>query len=149
MAKQSLDRIRAIWVQDRIPVIYRKGKGFPLYIKVPYREDNRSWLQNNKRTNPKWIKDKKRWEIPKAWFNDIVNRALDRFGSLYIIQPHAAHEICARACWEAQGHECQCSCLGEHHGSQSPGGRWFEVSETFAVKYEEKELACRFLQRKK
>jgi hypothetical protein len=148
MSIQNLDKIRAVWSQKHIPVIYRKGKGFPLFFKTPYRDDNRVWLKDENRRRPKWVKDKQYWEIPKAWFNDIVNRALDRYGSLYIIQPHVAHEICARACWEAQGHECQCSCLGENHGSQNPDGRWFEVSETFAVKYEEKELACRLLQRK-
>ena len=145
MTNDNLEKIRAIWKQQNIPVIYRKGKGYPLFLRLPYNEDNRIWLKGDKRNKPKWIRDKQYWEIPKAWFNDVVNRTLNRWGKLYVIQPHAAHEVCARACWEAQGHECQCSCLGEHHGSENPNGRWFEVSETFAVKYESKELACRLL----
>jgi hypothetical protein len=148
MSVQNLEKMKAVWMQKNIPVIYRKGKGFPLFLKLPYKEDNRIWLKNKKRNDPKWIGDKKYWEIPKTWFDDTVNRSLERWGSLHIIQPHAAHEKCAPACWAATGHECQCSCLGENHGTENPQGRWFIVSDTFAVKYESKELACRLLHKK-
>lgn len=148
MYEKNLDNIRQIWLQSNVPVLFRKGKGFPLMVRLPFRPDNMAWLKNDRRNKPKWIADKKHWEIPTSWFNDTVNRGLARWGKLYIIQPHAAHEVCARACWEAEGHECECSCLGEHHGSNRPSGRWFEVSEAFAVKYESKELACRLLVKK-
>lgn len=148
MYEKNLENIRQIWKQGKIPVLYRKGKGHPLFVKLPYKEGNKEWLQNGRRNKPKWLPEKRYWEIPKAWFNDTVNRGLIRWEKLYIIQPHAAHEICARACWEAEGHECECSCLGEHHGSERPSGRWFEITDTFAVKYESSELACRLLIRK-
>ena len=38
--------------------------------------------------------------------------------------------------------------MGEYHGSENPEGRWFVVSDTFAVRWEDKELACRLLTRK-
>lgn len=28
------------------------------------------------------------WELPKSWFNDLVDRALQRYGKVYIIQPY-------------------------------------------------------------
>ena len=139
------ERMTQIWRQTIIPVIYRRGTGSPLMIKLPYREDNRVWLRNEKRTKPVWVKDKKHWECPKAWFNDLVERSLLRWGKLYIIQPYRHQEKCAPACWNATGHECQCSCMGENHGSQSASGDWFIVSDTFATRWDAEELACRLL----
>ncbi|WP_354134437.1 hypothetical protein [Bradyrhizobium sp. S3.9.1] len=63
---------------------------------------------------------------------------------VYIIQPYREQEICARACQEAQGHECQCSCMGANHGVGNDGS-WFEVSDTFSTRWGERELACRLL----
>lgn len=143
----NIERIKAVWNQTQIPVIVRRGKGVPLLLRLPYREDNRSWIRNEKRNNPTWVKDKKHWECPKAWFNDLVERSLSTWGKLYIIQPHRHQEVCAPACWNAIGHECQCSCMGENHGSQSSTGGWFIVSDTFATKWHQTELACRLLKK--
>ena len=49
---------------------------------------------------------------------------------------------------ERKGDECQCSCMGENHGSQSPAGRWRVVSDTFATRWNDEELACRLVTRK-
>lgn len=141
-----IEKIIEVWQQNQIPVIYRRGKGFPLLLRLPYRDDNRFWLQNGRRNKPSWIKDKKHWEIPKAWFNDTINRGLLRWGKLYIIQPYCQQEKCAPACWNAVGHECECSCMGEHHGAGNPNGSWFVVSDAFATRWDASELACRFLQ---
>lgn len=149
MQTSSLDRIKEIWTQQKIPVIYRKGAGHPLLVRLPYKDDNRIWLRNYRRTKPDWDNEKRHWEIPKAWFNDTVDRSLRRWGQVYIIQPHHEHEKCAPACWNATGHECQCSCLGANHGSQQNGGGWFVASDTFAVKWHASELACRLLTRTK
>ncbi|MDI1226922.1 MAG: hypothetical protein PSY14_04475 [bacterium] len=137
--------LEKIWRQQSIPVFYRKGKGHPLLIRLPYRDDNREWLKNEKRHKPVWDRDKKHWEVPKAWFNDLVNRAMLRWKKLYIIQPYLEKEVCAPACWNAVGHECQCSCMGERHGSGHPQGNWFTVSDTFAVNWSGREIACRLL----
>jgi hypothetical protein len=102
-------------------------------------------LQNGRRTAPEWIGGTKAyWELPKFWFNDFVDRALLRYGKVYIIQPYREQEICARACQEARGHECQCSCMGANHGAGHDGS-WFEVSDTFSARWGEHELACRLL----
>ena len=60
------------------------------------------------------------------------------------LQPYREQEVCARACQEAQGHECQCSCMGANHGIGNDGS-WFEVSDTFSTRWGERELACRLL----
>lgn len=140
----DIDKIKKIWRQNIIPVIFRKGKGYPLMLKLPFKEDNRAWLKNNRRNEPIWDKEKGHWQIPKSWFNDTVNRSLKRFHKLYIIQPYKEEEKCAPACWNAQGHECQCSCQGANHGTGN-NLNFFVVSETFAVKWKESQLACRLL----
>ncbi len=144
----NMARINAVWNQQQIPVIVRHGKGRPLFLRLPYRPENRAWIKGEKRNNPTWNSAKKHWECPQAWFNDLVDRSLAHWGKLYIIQPHREQEKCAPACWNAMGHECQCSCLGANHGSQSSGGGWFVVSDTFATRWDKSELACRLLETK-
>lgn len=145
MNSDSVERIRNIWRQTAIPVIYRKGRGHPLLVRIPYQEGNRAWLKHGKRHEPTWDSAKKHWEVPKAWFNDLVKASLEKWGKVYIIQPYREQEKCAPACWNALGHECQCSCMGANHGSQSAGSGWYIVSDTFATRWNASELACRLL----
>lgn len=143
-------KLKAIWDQGRIPVVLRRGgKGQRLRVRLPYGQDNAEWLRNGKRIKPDWIGGEKQkyWELPKAWFNDFVNQALWKYGKVYIIQPFREHEICARACMEATGHECQCSCMGANHGCGVDNG-WFEVSDSFAIRNRSPQLACRLLMAK-
>lgn len=141
------DDIAAIWRQDRIPVIYRRGSGNPLMLKLPYAVDNRSWTKTGHRNKPVWNGQYKCWETPKSWFDDLVSRALIRYGKIYVIQPYREQEKCAPACWNAKGHECQCSCMGKNHGVNGPNGRRFVVSDTFATQWHDRELACRLIER--
>jgi hypothetical protein len=79
-------------------------------------------------------------------FSQLVERLVRQFGSVYVIQPYRAMEKCARACWEAKRLECTCSCMGEHHGSEVAGGRWYELSETCAVRWTDTQhLRCSLL----
>jgi hypothetical protein len=145
----SLDnslRIKQVWAQTKIPVIYRRGTGYPLLLRMPYKEGNRAWLKQGRRNEPKWIAEKKYWELPKAWFNELVSDSLNRWGKIYIIQPYREQDKCAPACWNALGHECQCSCMGANHGSQNSSG-WYVISDTFATRWNSTELACRLLSR--
>jgi hypothetical protein len=137
--------LRYIWDQKQTPVVLRHaGSGEKIRERMPFADDNRQWLQNGRLTKPDWIVKGAYWELPKSWFNDFVDRALQRYGKVYIIQPYREQEICARACQEAKGHECQCSCLGANHGIGNDGS-WFEVSDAFSTRWGERELACRLL----
>lgn len=142
------ERYKLIWNQSRIPVILRRaGKGEKLRVRLPFDDDNRDWLRNHRRTHPVWISNGRYWELPKAWFDDLVERALVRYGGVYIFQPFREQEKCSPACQNAIGHECQCSCMGANHGAGSDAS-WFEVSETFSFRWGPKELACRLLSRR-
>lgn len=140
-----MGRLRSVWEQGRSPVVLRRtGKGQRLRARLPYSEDNGTWLKNRRRVSPIWVDDEEYWELPKAWFNDFVDRSLARYGSVYIIQPYREQEICSPACQNATGHECQCSCMGLYHGAGNDG-TWFEVSDTFSTRLGDQELACRLL----
>lgn len=146
MTQSESCQIDAVWRQKKIPVIYRAPGGDPLLVKLPYSDANYDWLRGDNHRKPKWIKQYTCWETPRAWFNDLVNRILRKYRKLYIIQPYRKQEVCAPSCMNAEGHECQCSCMGANHGSQSINNSWFVVSETFATRWHEKELACRLLE---
>jgi len=137
--------LKYVWKQERIPLALRRtGKGQRLRVRIPYSETNCEWLQNGRRTSPLWVANKKYWELPKAWFNDFVERSLAQYGKVYIIQPYREQEKCAPACQNATGHECECSCMGVHHGAGNDGS-WFEVSDAFSTRWGDQELACRLL----
>lgn len=137
-------RLRAILDQERIPVLIRTVDA-GLRIRLPFRATNRAWLKGERRANPKWDRVRRFWTVPKAWFNLMVQQCLATFGSVYVVQPYREQEKCAPACWNALGDECQCSCMGEHHGSQGPAGRWKVVSDSFATRWGEKAVACRLI----
>jgi len=139
-------RIEQIWLQRYLPVLFRRGKGKRLLARLPYREDNYDWLKADRTRRPKWHGGRKKyWELPARWFNEVVARSLDRWGQVYIIQPFREHETCAPACWTAEGHECECSCMGARHGSQASGTSWLVVSDSFAISWRDEKLACRLL----
>lgn len=145
VAGKNDPKLKRAWKQAEIPVVLRRtGKGEKLRVRLPFAPDNGTWLRDNKRTRPEWHADLEYWEMPKAWFNEFVTRALSRFGRLYVIQPYREQEKCSPSCLNATGHECQCSCMGENHGAGNDGS-WFEVTEAFASRWGERELACRLM----
>lgn len=143
--RRNEEDLLKVWNQQSIPVIIRRNRRAQKHrLRLPYSVSNREWLRNDRRAHPAWFSNKKYWEIPKTWFNDFVDRALKKFGKVYIIQPFREQENCAPACLNARGHECQCSCMGANHGAGNDGS-WFEVSETFATRWTDEEWACRLL----
>ncbi len=149
----DLARMREIWRAVPIPVLLRKGDGHPLQIKLPGDPDNimwrmsaQHWIRAGRRNIPKWDARYKCWEVPAAWLNSLVQQLLRQFKKFYLIQPYRAQEKCAPACFNAKGHDCQCSCMGENHGQGGPGAGWFVVSETFATKWGKEHLACRLME---
>ena len=86
-----------IWDQERIPVVLQLGG--PILVRLPYSPGNRNWLRNERRSEPAWRG--KCWKLPAAWFNDFVNRAIQRYSRLYIIQSYRASEVCSAACQNA------------------------------------------------
>ena len=145
------ERMRRVWYQTSVPVILNRGKARPR-LKLPWRPPpwrHRTFIigahRPARRRDPEWHADKRYWEIPHAWYSDLVARCVEAWGSCWIIQPYQAHETCAPACWNGVGEDCQCSCMGTNHGSGQPGGGWTIVGEAFAVRWGERTLACRLV----
>ena len=132
-----------VWRQHDIPVVIRRRHA-KIRVRLPYADNNRQWLRNDRRTEPEWNPGKRCWELPQAWFNNLVNQAIQRWGKVWVIQPHNVMEKCAPACQNAQGHVCECSCMGENHGAGNDGS-WFEVDETFAFRWQNLGMAAKLL----
>ena len=140
--------LRRVWDQKNIPVILRRdGERDRLRLRLPYAEGNKRWLESGQKSKASWNEKHLCWEIPKSWFNEFVEKALNRYMSLYVIQPYREQEICSPSCQNAIGHECECSCMGANHGAGSDGS-WFEVNEAFATRWGDRELACRLMLKK-
>lgn len=137
-------RLIAIWHQTTVPVVFKREKA-PLLVRLPYAKNNYDWLRDGNRSKPAWSDQYKAWEAPAAWFENVAKRLVGRFNKAYVIQLHRSHQVCARACWDANGLHCECSCMGANHGSGQPAGKWYEVSDTFAANWGPKEYACRLL----
>lgn len=144
MDKQD-PKLRQIWEQTKVPVIYRQARPSPILVRLPFSPDNFIWLRGDKRHKPKWNPKYKCWETPIAWFDNLIQRLLKAHGMVYVIQLHKEHQKCAPACWNAQGFDCECSCMGANHGSGHPEGHWREISETFAFQWGKHRYACRLI----
>jgi len=138
-------RLRALWTKANPPVIFRRGGAEPLLVKLPYSPNNFIWLRADKRRKPEWNAHYKCWETPIAWYDWLAHRILRQYSAVYLVQRYREQQKCAPACWDAKGLHCECSCMGENHGSGHPGGRWHEVSDTFAFEWSTRKYACRLL----
>lgn len=145
MEQMSRPEAVAIWRNGRVPVIFKPDKSEPILVRIPFTTDNREWLLGSGR-RIQWLNDYKAWELPVSRFSELVRLALARYGSVYLIQAFRRLQKCAPACWKAEGPDCECSCMGENHGT----GRAleYEVSDTFAFEWGKRQLACRLLKRR-
>jgi hypothetical protein len=143
--EQFSEELLRVWRQQEVPVVLRRSIEFPLLVKAPFDIGNAEWLRNGQQRKPEWDQKYKAWQIPKAWFERAIKLCLKRYSKCYVIQIHREQQVCAAACWNAQGADCECSCMGANHGSGHPGGRWYEIDETLAVSWGEQTYACRLL----
>ena len=70
--------------EDNPVALRRDGKGEQVRVLLPNADDNYVWIRNGRRIRPSWNPALGCWEIPKAWFNDFVNRCLRRWGLICI-----------------------------------------------------------------
>lgn len=114
-----------------------------LCIRMPYSPANYDWLRLSQ-TKPRWDRRWKCWLVPRAWLNRLSKKAARTFGRCYVVQAYREMERCSPACLTASGVDCECSCLGEHHGCDSEGA-WFEVSDAFACRWGARQYAVRLI----
>lgn len=117
------------------PRIYRPLAPDRIQLRMPYDPANRRWLHQTlgDRIQPVWDKPGRRWLIARAHFGVLVDALVDRFGVVDVDAEFSTAQKCDRRCMEATGDDCECSCMGEHHG----GGIWFgwvEVGDTTLIR---------------
>ena len=151
--REDREDLRAVWRQTRVAVILRLGVGYPLRVQLPgdpsnvmWRLSAGQWLRGGRHNIPTWDARYKCWDVPQTWLNSLVHQILPTLEKLYLIQPYREQEKCAPACFNATGHDCQCSCMGANHGRGGPDSGWFVVSDTFASRWGEEHLACRLME---
>lgn len=140
--------LRDLWRQGKVPVVFRRERPAPLLVKIPFATNNKEWIRDDQTRKPVWDAEHKAWEVPRAWFERTVKLCLRRYRSCYVVQLHRERQVCAPACWDALGLDCECSCMGENHGGGKPAGRWYELDETFAVSWGVQRYAVRLLRSK-
>lgn len=154
MEHATSEKIREVWRQRDVPVLVRQGAGFPVFVKIPnpkiddlmWRRKAATWLKPTLSSrDAKWLKNARGFEVPKAWFNNLTTKLLQKYQKLWIIQPYREQEVCAPACKTASGHECNCQCMGRYHGIDAPGSGWFTVNEAFETRWGESHMACRLM----
>jgi hypothetical protein len=91
--------------------------------KIPVRKGNYRWLREAVRLRSPRLDDD-RWHLPRNCLNRLVIASVDRYGYVALWRDMSRLSRCTRRCLEAEGFECDCSCLGENHGSGAHG--WFE-----------------------
>lgn len=136
-----------IWRRANPPALFRREGSLPILVRLPFASKNGEWLRGEKRHRPHWNSKYKCWECPVAWFDWLALRLVERYSQAYLIQIYREQQKCAPACWNAHGLHCECSCMGQNHGTGNPGRNWFEVSETFAFEWGPKKYACRLISR--
>lgn len=91
--------------------------------KIPAMKGNFRWLHESVGIRSPHL-DGDRWRLPRNCLLRLVTAAVDRYGYIAVWRDMSKLSRCTTACLEATGIDCDCSCLGEHHGQSSP--RWFE-----------------------
>jgi hypothetical protein len=112
-------KLRQVWNQLKIPVIVR-GSG-TVHLRLPWARDERDWLRGDHARHPLWVADKRHWVIPQKWLNKFVDRALHKYGQLYIIQPYREKETCTAACQDTAAFYRWQDSLGPHYQDRQPG----------------------------
>ena len=146
--------LNEIWRQDAIPVLAQRAETRELFVKLPEAEDTITWRWKKRRwlrqispkgRIPKWSDQYRGWQIPRSWLTKMTRHILSEYGQCYVVQPFRPSKKCAPNCMTAKGLDCDCSCMGENHGTGGPSNKWFVVSDTFAIKWGELKFGCRLM----
>ena len=137
---------KQIWTKHKFPVIVNR-RGKKLLIRLPKYIDAESWLHKPSAHSAKWEKEFKCWELPERRLTDLIEKSLNHFGELHLIQKYKESEICSYSCRHAQYYDCACSCMGANHG-QGDDGTWFDIGEALSFRKGEEELAIRHMRKK-
>lgn len=102
--------------QIRVP---RRGG---IMARFPYVKDNRKWLKDTCRVkSPEYDNNSKHWTLSRNSLRAVIAGSIDRFGGVELYRDVSALSKCDIRCQQARGYDCDCSCYGENHGTESGG----------------------------
>src|SRR5438093_12492432 len=102
-----------------VPMVWLPQDG-QVIAKIPARKGNWRWLHKSVRIRSPRL-DGDRWALPRNCLVRLVTAAIDRYGYIVVCRDMSTLSRCNRACLEATGVDCDCSCLGAYHGADSSG----------------------------
>lgn len=152
--KTRFDDAKKAWNQSEVPVILRRkkqaGQNPKLRIRLPVKGYHFQILKgaNKHSHNPVHVAKGNYWEVAYNRLNELVRILATHYGKVILMQPVRHKQVCARACMEASGFECECSCLGENHGSNNMDSSWYEVDDTYAVRYGGEDVSLKIISAK-
>jgi len=106
-----------------VPLVWLPQDGYVI-AKIPPARGNRRWLRGAARIRSPRL-DGDRWHLPRNCLVRLVTAATDRYGCIVVCRDMSRLSRCTRACQEAAGVECDCSCRGAYHG-ENYAGAWFQ-----------------------
>ena len=106
-------------------------------IWLPYAEGTRAWLRKvcGPGTRPEFDRERKAWLVARPHFRKVVDALARRCGTVLVITDHTVRHACGSRCWNAEGDECECECLGDNHGGGLHLG-WHQVGADMAIRNE-------------
>ncbi|MCT9087318.1 endonuclease VII domain-containing protein [Streptomyces sp. ASQP_92] len=105
-----------------VPTVWLPLHG-QVIAELPPRKGNRRWLRDTVGIrSPEFTG--KQWHLPRNSLMRLVTASIDRYGFIVLWRDMSQLSQCTNRCLKATGIECQCSCLGEHHGQDAVG--WHE-----------------------
>lgn len=105
-------------------------------IRMPYAKDNRAWLKDTlgQYIRPEWDKSQRCWLVARNHFGPIVEALARRLGRIDVYLDFRGLDRCDTRCKKARGRECDCQCLGKHHGEQGITHGWKLVGDTTEIR---------------
>lgn len=113
---------RVVTEPGGLPLVWLPRDG-QVIARIPPARGNYWWLHATIGIRSPYLDDD-RWRLPRNCLVRLVTAAVDRYGHVVVCRDMARLSRCTRACLEATGGECQCTCMGASHGEDS--GAWFE-----------------------
>lgn len=105
-----------------------------IVLAMPYGPDNKQWLKDalGKRIRFAY-QGKGKWTVARCHLGTLVEALCDRFGEVHLFLDFRGVERCDARCRNATGRECDCRCLGRHHGQGGITHGWRLVGDTALV----------------
>jgi hypothetical protein len=116
-----------------LPWLYRPLGG-RIKVKMPYDKQNFFWFRRHlgSRVQPFHV-GAGVWAVARPHLRCLVDGLVTKFGHLHVVLDFRKSQQCDTRCRDAQGDDCECSCLGVNHQGAAWWRNWIEVGDTTLI----------------